>query len=552
MDEGALASLRRPRSSVAVACQLVRRGDAAAVVSAGSTAGVVATARLRLRSLPDVPRPGLAVVLPTRPGRTVLIDAGATADPKPEMLVQFGQLGVAYAQLALGVSAPRVGLLTIGSEPGKGNKFTRRAHELLAADPPHGALPLAFAGNVEGGDLLAGEVDVIVTDGFTGNVALKTLEGSIRFASAELRAAVTATAAARFGAFLQRRGLRELAARLDSESYGGAVLLGLGGTVVIAHGASTARAITSACLLAADLARGEITEKITQRLSPGRPVSRDRHFLRRPLSHRNRVNPGRPSPIRLNHGRSAAGSRTTGARRHRGVVRPGLRRRRPGDPAVLVRGLPGQRGAPARQAAGPPAARGGGRTGQPARRVRRVRAARGQRAGLHQLPAARRVDRRSGLAHARRPPARAGARGPAADGGGGVLLAQHRQGDARRAPAHDRRRGRHRARPGVRRPPRDQGQPRRRLGHAVRHADRAPARRGRGLARGGAAAHRPERLLPGRPAQVRRRPGVRRAGQEARGGPAGRRPGHVARSGRSWSTCPRTTCTGSTAACWSR
>jgi glycerol-3-phosphate acyltransferase PlsX len=284
MDEGALASLRRPRSSVAVACQLVRRGDAAAVVSAGSTAGVVATARLRLRSLPDVPRPGLAVVLPTRPGRTVLIDAGATADPKPEMLVQFGQLGVAYAQLALGVSAPRVGLLTIGSEPGKGNKFTRRAHELLAADPPHGALPLAFAGNVEGGDLLAGEVDVIVTDGFTGNVALKTLEGSIRFASAELRAAVTATAAARFGAFLQRRGLRELAARLDSESYGGAVLLGLGGTVVIAHGASTARAITSACVLAADLARGEITEKITQRLSPGRPVSRDRHFLRRPLS----------------------------------------------------------------------------------------------------------------------------------------------------------------------------------------------------------------------------------------------------------------------------
>jgi len=287
MDEGALASLRRPRSSVAVACQLVRRGEAAAVVSAGPTGGVVATARLRLRSLPDVPRPGLAVVLPTRPGRTVLIDAGATADPKPEMLVQFGQLGVAYAQLALGVGAPRVGLLTIGSEPGKGNKFTRRAHELLAAEPPHGALPLAFAGNVEGGDLLAGEVDVIVTDGFTGNVALKTLEGSIRFASAELRAVVTATRTARLGAFLQRRGLRELSARLDAESYGGAVLLGLGGTVVIAHGASTARAITSACRLAADLARGEITEKITQRLSPsrpgaGRPVGRGGHFLRRP------------------------------------------------------------------------------------------------------------------------------------------------------------------------------------------------------------------------------------------------------------------------------
>ena len=283
MDEGALASLRRPRSSVAVACQLVRRGDAAAVVSAGSTGGIVATARLRLRPLPGVMRPGLAVVLPTRPGRTVLIDAGATADPKPEMLVQFGQLGVAYAQLTLGVAAPRVGLLTIGTEPGKGNKFTRRAHELLASDPPNGALPLSFAGNVEGGDLLAGELDVIVTDGFTGNVALKTLEGSIRFAAAELRAAVTGTAAARVGAFLQRRGLRELTARLDAESYGGAVLLGLGGTVVIAHGASTARAVTSACLLAADLARGQITEKITQRLSPGRSSSRGGHFLRRPL-----------------------------------------------------------------------------------------------------------------------------------------------------------------------------------------------------------------------------------------------------------------------------
>jgi phosphate acyltransferase len=274
MDEGALASLRRPRSGVAVACQLVRRGDAAAVVSAGSTGGIVATARLRLRSLPGVLRPGLAVVLPTHPSRTVLIDAGATADPKPEMLVQFGQLGVAYAQLALGVAAPRVGLLTIGTEPGKGNKLTRRAHELLAADQPH---PLLFAGNVEGGDLLAGQLDVIVTDGFTGNVALKTLEGSIRFAVNEVRDAMTANRAARVGAFLQRRGLRELSTRLDADSYGGAALLGMGGTVVIAHGASKARAITAACLLAADLARGQITEKITQRL----PASRERHFLRR-------------------------------------------------------------------------------------------------------------------------------------------------------------------------------------------------------------------------------------------------------------------------------
>jgi glycerol-3-phosphate acyltransferase PlsX len=280
MDEGALASLRRPRSSVAIACQLVRRGDASAVVSAGSTGGIVATARLRLKALPGVQRPGLAVVLPTHPHRTVLIDAGATADPKPEMLEQFAHLGVAYAQLAFGVAGPRVGLLTIGSEPGKGNKLTRRAHELLAAEQSH---PLDFAGNVEGGDLLAGDLDVIVTDGFTGNVALKTLEGTIRFATTELRSAVTATRVARIGARLQRRGLTELGHRLDAESYGGGALLGLGGTVVIAHGASTARAVTSACLLAADLARGEIIEKITQRLGPGRSANRGGHFLRRPL-----------------------------------------------------------------------------------------------------------------------------------------------------------------------------------------------------------------------------------------------------------------------------
>ncbi|WP_422288491.1 phosphate acyltransferase PlsX, partial [Trebonia sp.] len=247
MGEGALAGFRRPRSSIAVACQLVRRGQATAVVSAGSTGAIVASARQRLLEVPGVPRPGLAVVLPTHPNLTVLIDAGATADPKPEMLVQFGQLGVAYAQIALGIAAPKVGLLTIGAEPGKGNILTRRAHELLAAEPQGGALPLNFAGNVEGGDLMAGAVDVIVTDGFTGNVALKTLEGSMKFAAAELRSALTGTRAGRLGALLQRRGLREFSERVDTDTYGGAALLGLGGSVVIAHGASTARAVSSAC-----------------------------------------------------------------------------------------------------------------------------------------------------------------------------------------------------------------------------------------------------------------------------------------------------------------
>jgi phosphate acyltransferase len=316
MSEGALASWRRPRSSIAVACQLVRRGQAAAVVSAGSTGGVVATARLRLRPLPGVLRPALAVALPTRPGPTLLLDvggdhapaeivagavlavrdsglrvlltgrpgptllldAGAIADPKPEMLVQFAQLGVAYAQTAHGIPEPRVGLLTIGTEPGKGNKLARRAYELLDEDPPHGGLPISFAGNIEGGDLLTGKVDVIVTDGFTGNVALKTLEGTAAFAARQLRETLAGSRAARIGALLQRRGLRELADRMDAETYGGAALLGMERTVVIAHGAAKARGVAAACVLAADLARGQIAEKIRERLGP----ARGGHFLRRP------------------------------------------------------------------------------------------------------------------------------------------------------------------------------------------------------------------------------------------------------------------------------
>jgi glycerol-3-phosphate acyltransferase PlsX len=278
MDEGALASWRRPRSSIAIACQLVHRGQAAAVMSAGSTGAIVATARLRLRPLPGVARPALAVVLPTGPEPTVLLDAGAIADPKPEMLVQFAQLGVAYAQVACGLAEPRVGLLTIGAEPGKGNKLARRAHELLAA-PPHGhtGLPINFAGNVEGGDLLAGAVDVVVTDGFTGNVALKTLEGAASFAGRQLREAVGGSRLARVGTLLQRRGLRELARRLDAETYGGAALLGLEGTVVIAHGAAGAKGAAAAIKLACDLSAAGITDKIRERLGP----ARGGHFLRR-------------------------------------------------------------------------------------------------------------------------------------------------------------------------------------------------------------------------------------------------------------------------------
>ncbi|GLW12921.1 phosphate acyltransferase [Microtetraspora sp. NBRC 13810] len=262
MDEGALASLRRPRSSIAVACHLVRRGDASAVVSAGSTAGIVATARLRLRGQQNVLRPAIAVALPTLPHPTLLLDAGANAETKPEMLLQFGHLGVAYAETALGLEQPTVGLLTIGSEPEKGNKVVKRAHELLRAAPG-----LDFKGNVEGHDLLAGVVDVVVTDGFTGNVALKTMEGAVRYAFGELRSSIEAGRLSRLGALLQRQKMRRLARRLDPEAYGGAVLLGLNGTVVIAHGASRAKGVAAACALAASVAAGSTVARIGERIA---------------------------------------------------------------------------------------------------------------------------------------------------------------------------------------------------------------------------------------------------------------------------------------------
>lgn len=281
MSEGALASWRRPRSSIAVACQLVHLGQATAVMSAGSTGAIVAVARLRLRNLPGVMRPALAVALPTRPTPTLLIDAGAIADPKPEMLAQCAQLGSAYAEVAFGIIQPRVGLLSIGAEPGKGNKLARRAYELLSTEPAHGAMPIKFTGNVEGDDLLAGKVDVVVTDGFSGNIALKTLEGTAAFTTAQFRSAFGGSRTARLGAMLARKELLELKGRFDSQTYGGAALLGLEGAVVIAHGASTQRGAAAACKLAGEITSGQIAERIKERLGPGRQG----HFLRRSDRH---------------------------------------------------------------------------------------------------------------------------------------------------------------------------------------------------------------------------------------------------------------------------
>ncbi len=206
------------------------------------------------------------MLLPTAGRGTVLLDAGATADPTPEMLAQFAVLGSGYARAVLGLASPTVGLLTIGSEPGKGNRLARRAQPLLRA------APVRFTGNVEGRDMLDGAVDVVVTDGFTGNVALKAIEGSLRLALTETRAALAAGPAGAVAQFANRGRLRRLAERFDADAQGGAVLLGLGGTVVIAHGSARARTITRACLLAQDLAGAGITGQVGQAVA-GSPAS---------------------------------------------------------------------------------------------------------------------------------------------------------------------------------------------------------------------------------------------------------------------------------------
>jgi glycerol-3-phosphate acyltransferase PlsX len=245
MDEKPADAVRaKPESSLVRAVKAVGAGEADAVVSAGNTGAMLAASLLHIRRLDGVLRPGIAVVIPAKAGDLVLIDAGANADARPEHLVQFGHMGSVFATEILGVAAPRVGLLSIGEEPEKGNALTIDAHELLASSG------LSFAGNVEGRMLLDGGVDVVVTDGFTGNVALKTLEGTIRSLLLALRHEITATATGKLGGLLIRPATRRVRDRLDPELHGGAYLLGLRGLVVIAHGSSSRRAIHNAIRLA--------------------------------------------------------------------------------------------------------------------------------------------------------------------------------------------------------------------------------------------------------------------------------------------------------------
>src|SRR6187549_907512 len=261
MDEKPSDAAREKReSSMFAACRAVGEGDAQAVVSAGNTGAMLAAGLLEIRRLPDVHRPAIAVPLPSIGGTSVLIDAGANADARPEHLVQFGHMGSVFAEEILGISDPNVALLSIGEEPEKGNRLVRETHPVLEASH------LDFVGNVESRELLAHAADVVVCDGFTGNMALKLMEGAVKTLLDEFRKEIEASPRGKLGGLLIRPAARGLRKRLDPDTYGGAYLLGLRGLSVIAHGNSSVRAIANAITLGAQGAAGNVVERVAARL----------------------------------------------------------------------------------------------------------------------------------------------------------------------------------------------------------------------------------------------------------------------------------------------
>jgi glycerol-3-phosphate acyltransferase PlsX len=257
MDESPTQALRRkPRASVKVAAELVASGQAAALFSAGHTGATVMAAHAAFGMLPGIDRPALAATLPARGRAVVLLDSGANVECRPQHLVQFAMMGSAFARAALDVAAPRVALLSIGEEAGKGNELTREAHQLLRT------APIVFTGNIEAGELYSGSADVVVCDGFTGNIALKVSEGLVETVEDMLREELAQTLGTRLGWLLSRRAFRNFRRRVDYAEYGGAPLLGVAGITVVGHGRSSAKAVRSAILMAARLAGAGFIEKL--------------------------------------------------------------------------------------------------------------------------------------------------------------------------------------------------------------------------------------------------------------------------------------------------
>src|SRR5712692_8642638 len=263
MEDSAAKSIRNKRdSSIRVASRLVREGVAQGVVSAGNTGAVMAIVKTVQGMLPGVDRPALASAFPTIKGKpVVVVDVGANVDCTPRMLAQFAVMGDIYSRVIFHTARPRVGLLSIGEEEQKGNELTKAATPLLKS------LPVHFIGNVEGGDIYAGETDVIVCDGFIGNVALKVSEGLVDMIYQMLRDSLEATITRKIGYVLSRTAFQEFKKRLDYSEYGGAPLLGVKGVCIITHGRSNANAIKNSIRVAAEFAGGHINPRIETELA---------------------------------------------------------------------------------------------------------------------------------------------------------------------------------------------------------------------------------------------------------------------------------------------
>ena len=265
MDDDPAASVRKLKDSSLVRCaELVRDGRASAMVSAGNTGATMASALLRMGRLPGVVRPCIATPIPN-PGHTptVLVDAGANAECTPEMLVQFAQMASTFVRAHYGVAEPKVGLLSIGEESSKGTPLVKETHQLLANDAS-----LNFVGNVEGRDFIPSPVDVVVTDGFTGNVALKTLEGALTFIFSTVLGVINTNDETRAAGRVLMEHLVPVANELTPENQGGAMLLGLDGICVISHGSSNATAILNALRVASEMDRADVVSKLRTTIRP--------------------------------------------------------------------------------------------------------------------------------------------------------------------------------------------------------------------------------------------------------------------------------------------
>ena len=260
-ESPARALRRKPGASIRVAAEHVAKGEASALFSAGHTGATVLAAHAAFGMLPGADRPALAPTVPTRLGSAVLLDAGATVECRPAHLLQFGSMGSVYAKVGLGVTRPRVGLLSIGEEETKGNELTREAHQLLKASS------LEFIGNVEARGIFAGEADVIVCDGFTGNVALKLSEGLVEMVEDLLGEELQSTFSSQVGYLLSRRAFRRFRKRVDYSEFGGAPLLGVAGLCIVGHGRSSVKAVRNAVAMASRMAGNDMVGRLKQEMA---------------------------------------------------------------------------------------------------------------------------------------------------------------------------------------------------------------------------------------------------------------------------------------------